>query len=98
MWPRAAGVCELDRVGAATAVDGVAAVTVTVEAGAAGVVRPAEQPASRTTASKQLLTRCQLGAARALNVHELALIGILQYATRVREYGGSGPQIGCSGV
>ena len=38
--------------GAGNAVDGVAAVTVTVEAGAAGVVRPAEQPASRTTASR----------------------------------------------
>ncbi|WP_101948021.1 PPE domain-containing protein [Mycobacterium sp. 3519A] len=29
-----------------------------------------------------------LGAARALNEHELALIDILEYATRVREYGG----------
>jgi hypothetical protein len=30
-----------------------------------------------------------LGAARALNAHETALIEILEYATRVREYGGA---------
>jgi PPE family/ribonuclease len=30
-----------------------------------------------------------LGAARALNAHELALIDLLEYATRVREYGGA---------
>jgi hypothetical protein len=30
-----------------------------------------------------------LGAARALNEHEMALIEVLEYATRVREYGGA---------
>lgn len=30
-----------------------------------------------------------LGAARALNAHEMALIDLLEYATRVREYGGA---------
>jgi PPE family len=30
-----------------------------------------------------------LGAARALNAHEMALIDVLEYATRVREYGGA---------
>jgi hypothetical protein len=48
----AAGVYELDGVGATDETEGVAAVIVTVEAGAAGVVRPAEQPASRRSASK----------------------------------------------
>jgi hypothetical protein len=39
-----------------------------------------------------------IGAARALNAHEMALIEVLDYATRVREYGGRGHQIRRSGV
>jgi hypothetical protein len=48
----APGASEVGGAGAANEVDGVAGVTVTVATGAAGVVRSAEQPASRTTASK----------------------------------------------
>jgi L-alanine-DL-glutamate epimerase-like enolase superfamily enzyme len=48
----AAGACEAGGGGASNEAEGVAAVTVTVEAGAAGLVRPAEQPASRKTDSK----------------------------------------------
>jgi hypothetical protein len=46
------GAAGASEVGAATAVEGVAAVTVTVGADAAGAVCPAEQPASRPTASR----------------------------------------------
>jgi hypothetical protein len=47
----AGGGSEAGGVVGATEVDGVVAVTVTVDAGAAGVVGSAEQPASRATAT-----------------------------------------------
>ena len=46
-------------------------------------------PVKRSNCAPPASDSVSLGAARALNAHEMALIDLLEYATRVREHGGA---------